>query len=454
MKVAIIGAGAYGSYIAHLLTAKFPESEIHIYEVGDSSSKTEDRIGYLSHILNAPYNALSKGRFFGYGGASVKWGGQLLTFSQNDFKNPTPFMKDIVEINEKYKDIVLSKFKLTNNKKEERLTEQLFTKTGIWLGYFNRNLFRFFKIKKEKQITLFPNSRVTKLLLEGKLVKGFEYIHNGNLQITNGYDYYFLAAGAFESGRILLNSHVTNNNYLSFSDHLSQKAFKIKSGTKIGITDFSFGVKGTSLITKRMIGEINGISFFTHPIFNSEFPFFQNLKKLLFGRQFTIKLFAEILKDIPSCIAFAWNMFIRKKLYVYKNEWYLQIDIENPVDSGKITLSEDKDLFGESGLNIDFTLGKDTDELFNKAKEIVKDYLDKNNVVYEPVNEVTNVEKYEDTYHPFGIYADFSSVEDYFTRYSNMLITNTGILPRAGGINSTCAVFPLIEEYIESIINK
>jgi hypothetical protein len=32
-----------------------------------------------------------------------------------------------------------------------------------------------------------------------------------------------------------------------------------------------------------------------------------------------------------------------------------------------------------------------------------------------------------------------------------MLVVNTGILPRAGGINSTCAVFPLIEEFIDSL---
>jgi hypothetical protein len=452
MKIAIIGSGVYGSYIANLLTNKYSAAEIHIYEVGNSSSKNENQIGYLSHILKAPYNALNKGRFFGYGGTGVKWGGQLLTFSPNDFKEPTRFMQDIVYMNVKYKDLVLSRFNLVNDKKEEVLTSQLFTKTGIWLGYFNRNLFKYFKIHKKKQIILHSTARVTKLLIEGNQIKGFEYISNKKLAIANHYNYYFLSAGAFESGRILLNSGLIDKNFLQFSDHLSQKSFKIKSGTKIGKTDFSFDVKGTSLVTKRMIGEIDGISFFAHPIFNSEFPFFQNFKRLMFGRHFSIQLIFELFKDIPSCIAFVWYMFIKRKLYVYKNEWYLQIDIENPINSGKIMLSEDKDLFEENGLNIDFTIGQHTDQLFAKAKEIVKKYLDENKVIYEVVKEVTNVEKYEDTYHPFGIYSDFSSIEDYFTRFSNLLITNTGILQRAGGINSTCAIFPLIEEYIENYI--
>ena len=453
MKIAILGSGAYGSYITNLLTIKYPQVEIHIYEVGDSRIKNEKQIGYLSHILKAPYNALTKGRFFGYGGASVKWGGQLLTFSNNDFANPSKFLQDIVELNVKYKNIVLSKFGLSNTREEEYITEDLFTKTGIWLNYFKRDLFRYFKIKHKKQVTLFSNHRVTKLQIEGNKLAGFECINNGNKKEISGYDYYFIATGAFECGRILLNSGLQKN-YFTFSDHLSQKAFKIKSGSKIGNIDFAFNIKNNSLITRRMIGEIDNVSFFAHPIYNSDFPFFQNLKRLLFGRHFSIKFIVETIKDIPACIAFAWSMFAKKRLYIYKNEWYLQIDIENPVDSGKITLSEDKDGFREPGLDIEFNVGQDTDKSFTKAKSIVKACLDKYNVDYEIEDEMTNVEKYEDTYHPFGIYSDFSSLEDYFTRFSNMLIVNTGILPRAGGINSTCSVFPLIEEYIEKYITN
>jgi hypothetical protein len=447
MKIAIIGAGTYGSYLAHTLSEKFPASEIHIYEVGDSSLKNESQIGYLSHILKAPYHALTKGRFFGYGGASVKWGGQLLTFSQNDFAELSRFLQDIVNLNDKYSDIVLSKFGLTINYPEKHITQDLFTKTGIWLNYFNRNLFKYFKIRKKKQVILHPNHRITKLVMENDKLSKIECHCSGNIEIITGYDYYFITVGAFESGRLLLNSGIAKGS-LKFSDHLSQKAFKIKSGTKLGDTDFQFGIKKASLITRRMVGEIDGVSFFAHPIFNLEFPFFQNLKQLLFGRHFSVKLITNIIKDIPACFAFVWSMFVKKKLYVYNNEWYLQIDIENSAGSGKITLSEDKDSYGEQGLNVEFTISEQTDEVFAKAKMLVKEYLDKNKVDYDVVEDETNVEKYEDTYHPFGIDSDFSSIEDYFMRFSNMLIINTGILPRVGGINCTCAVFPLIEEYI------
>ena len=64
------------------------------------------------------------------------------------------------------------------------------------------------------------------------------------------------------------------------------------------------------------------------------------------------------------------------------------------------------------------------------------------------IDEAVHTEKFEDEYHPFGLYSDFDSVEDYFNQFDNMLVVHSGVLPRAGGINSTSAVFPLLEEFI------
>jgi Choline dehydrogenase and related flavoproteins len=449
-KICVIGSGAYGSYICNLLNEKYPHEEVFLYEVGNESIKDENGIGYLSRI-KTQYTGLQKGRFFGLGGASVKWGGQLFTFSDNDFFQPAPFLKDIVDINIKWKNKIFSRFQLKNDYPEIRISESLYTKTGIWLGYFNRNLFKYFKVYKLQQVNVLTNRRVVKLLMDDKKnVSGIEFLYKGEL-FTRSYDYYFLATGAFESARLMLSSGLVKASTLPFSDHLSQRVFKIKSGTLIGNkVDFSFKVKGTSLITKRIVGEVDGVSFFCHPIYNSDFPFFQNFKKLLFGQVLSLNLIKSIVRDIPSSIAFAWDFFIKKQMFVYRNEFYFQIDIENPFDSGSISLINDRDKFGEKGVEVDFTVDQKTEDLFKKAKSLIREYLDANHVVYEELKEETQVEKYEDTYHPFGIYSDFDSANDYFHRFENMLITNTGILPRAGGINSTCAVFPLIEEYIEN----
>ena len=114
------------------------------------------------------------------------------------------------------------------------------------------------------------------------------------------------------------------------------------------------------------------------------------------------------------------------------------------------SLNDERDKFGEKSIDINLSILPETGELFTKARAIIKDYLDKNNVKYEELPFSTTAEKYEDVYHPFGMFSDFKSADDYFTHFDNMLVVNTGVLPRAGGINSTCAVLPLVEEYINN----
>lgn len=452
-KFAVIGAGTYGSYISNLLSKVYPHEIIDLYDVGDENLKNETEIGYLSHINKAPYEGLQKARFFGYGGASVKWGGQLLTFSKNDFTNPDKYLSDIVDINIKYKDTVLSRFNLKNKYPENRINDNLFTKTGIWLSYFHRNLFKHFHIRQNKKINLIPNTRITKILRDNNRITGFECIQDNTRKTITGYDQYFLCTGAFESSRLLINSKLSmKNGKMNFSDHLSQRAFKVKSGTLMGSIDFRFLMQGASLVTKRFVGEVDGYSFYSQPICNEDFPFFKDLKKLLFGRKLRMSIVLNIIKNLPQCFAFAWYMLVLRKMYVYNNEFYLQVDIEAPRESGEITLNNEMDQFKEKSINVDLSIMPKTGELFTKARNIIKDYLDTNGVIYEELPFSTTAEKYEDVYHPFGMFSDFESLNDYFSHFDNMLVVNTGVLPRAGGINSTCAVFPLVEEYINEYI--
>lgn len=450
-SICVIGAGAYGSYTIHTLCEKYPDVQITLFDVGDVHVKSEEEVGYKSNLLKSAYTGLTKGRFFGFGGATAKWGGQLLTFTKNDFRTPNQFLSDIITLNEKHKETVFKKFGIDNNFKENHVTPDLFTKTGIWLSYFSRNLFNYFQIAKKKNVQIIKNARVTKILTEGKKVVGIQYLRDGIIK-SSTFNHYFLTAGAFESNRILLKSGLNNENKCSFSDHLSQKVFKIKNSTLIGDEDYAFGVKGASLITKRMIGEIDGVSFFGNPIYNSEFPFFQNLKLILFKHELNFSAVKAVLIDVPSVIAFVWTMLVRKKVYVYKNEWHLYIDIENPDTSSYISLSKDKDAFGEAALDVSFTISEQANVIFEKAKKIIKEYLIANNVNFEECNDVIHADKSEDTYHPYGMLCEYSFIDDYCNHFENMFVINTGILPRAGGINTTAVGFPLIEEYISNYL--
>jgi nucleoside-diphosphate-sugar epimerase len=444
----IIGIGTYGSYVASKINESCPDAHITIFDVGNSSVKSEKEIGYKTIILKSPYNGTSKGRYFGFGGTSNKWGGQLLTFSDNDFEEPSGLLKDIVELNIKHREKIFRKFKINNKFEEKLITDRLFIKTGYWLGYFKRNLFKLFHIDKIKRLHIIPNARVVRFLYSENEIEGIEFIHNGTRSLAR-FDNYFLCSGAFESFRLLLNSGLMNTDSVSFSDHLSKKIFLIKGSTKIGKDDFGFKVNGLSLITKRIIGEMDGVSFCVNPNFNDDFQFFQNLKALLFRKEWKPELIKSMILDFPSFIAFAWSILVKKRIFAYKNQWELQIDIENPSTESKISLSDISDEYGEKSLDLKFVFGQNVESLYLKILPLIKNYLDNHNVNYEEIVEKIQGIKMEDTYHPYGMISNMNSVEEYFSWFKNMMVFNTGILPRAGGINTAAAVLPLIEEFFE-----
>lgn len=449
MEIAVLGAGTYGSYVINSLIEKYPDAHITLFDVGEKGVKSERKIGYYSSLKKAMYKGLTDGRFFGFGGASDKWGGQLLTYTENDFKNPDDFMKGVVSLDKKDKDEMLAKFNLENKFPENHVSLDLFTKTGIWLSALHRNFFYWFKISHRKQVTVLTHCRVEKLLSkDGKHIESVVYKYNGQ-EKQKSFDFYFLTSGAFESARILLSSGLADSDKIPFSDHLSQKIFKVKKSTKIGNEDFVFRMRGTSLITKRMIGEVGNCSFYVHPVFNLKFPFFESVKEVLFKHHFQWKYVWNIFMDIPNVIGFAWAVLVLRRMYVMNNEWYLYIDIENPTTNSYVTLSKETDHFGINGLDVFYNVGDDAVDVYQKAKLMAQKHLDECHVDYEVVSDKISVQTCEDIYHPYGMYK-FKDMEDYYSHWDNMLIVTTGCLSRSGGINPTASMLPVVDEFIDN----
>lgn len=453
MNICILGAGTYGSYAVNSIQEKYPSAKITVFDVGDRNVKSEGGIGFLSVLKNSIYKGLSDGRYFGWGGASHKWGGQLLTYTHNDFVHPNDFMKGIIELNIKYKDDFLKKFKIENKFPEKQLSENLFTKTGVWLSMLHRNFFHWFNVDKRKNVTILSHCRVVKLeSSDKKHIDSVIYLED-KIEKTASFDFYFLTSGAFESVRILLSSELLVNRKVSFSDHLSKKIFKVKGSTIIGSEDYVFRMRGTSLITKRIIGEINDTSYYIHPVFNLKFPFFEMIKEITFYHNFSLRKIGNyivtIIRDIPHVIGFVWSVIILRKIYVMNKEWFLYIDIENPTKDSYVELSKETDKFGLPAMDVYYNLGDSALDIYEKAQKQAIEYLDSNNVNYEVISEKIDVQTCEDIYHPYGM-IQFNSINDYYTRWDNMLLVSTGILPRSGGINPTATLLPLIDEFVNN----
>lgn len=302
--------------------------------------------------------------------------------------------------------------------------------------------------EKYKNVTLHPLCRVTKVNVDGKKVVSFEYIEGGVKKTASDYDFIFLAAGAFEDTRIMMVSGLQDKTCVQFSDHIAKRIFNVKGSTKLGDVDMEFKISKFSFISKRIIGEQSGVSYFGYPAFNADYPFFQNLKKLLFGHKFTMAIVWAVLKDIPSAFLFAWRFFIQHRLYVYKNNWGLVLHMENPLGHGKVLLSDTLDKFGEKGISIDFSISPESKAIFADVANKFDKLLTESGIEHYPAEDAVTTRKFEDEYHPFALYSDFASVDEYYNQFENMLVIHSGVLPRAGGINSTSAAFPLLEEFI------
>ena len=78
-KICIIGCGTYGAYLTKRLAEKLgPTAQITVIEIGGDKTRDESETGIEAE--SATSRAAQLGRYFGLGGTSARWGGQVLFF--------------------------------------------------------------------------------------------------------------------------------------------------------------------------------------------------------------------------------------------------------------------------------------------------------------------------------------------------------------------------------------
>ena len=448
--ICIAGAGTYGSYLANAILESCPNTKIILIETGDHHVKSEQEIGFSSFLKENSYNAASKGRFFGLGGTSAKWGGQLLFFSDNDCISDAS-MDSIKQMNNTYKERVLNRFFAWAPRLEEKKIEGgLYIKSGIWLQYNKRNLFNFFQLSKKSNIELITNARVKKINLEGGKVNSVTILKDG-FEVFIHADSFYITCGALETMRLLAASDFFNleEETKGFADHISTRCFSIpKLPPVICGHDFTYKFVGGSLVTSRIIGEFDGVTFYMQPVFNEKFVFFQVLKNVLFKGKFSFVQLLMAGKQFLHLFPFVFNYFSKKQLYVYKN-WEINLDIEIDDSDNYIKHSNRKDIFEINGIDIHFSIPQSTMLRIEKAKSIIKALLIKEGLAFTEVDSNSSALKLEDTYHPYKMYNQQTGLQERFNPFVNLFVCHTGILDRAGGLNPTAALFCMLEDHVE-----
>jgi hypothetical protein len=447
--ICIAGAGTYGSYIANAIAEKYPAVKIILIETGNEQIKSETEIGFLSSLKKGAYNAATAGRYFGLGGTSARWGGQLLFLTDNDCRKDLS-MVALKAVNAKYRSAVLQRFfKTVPALPEELLPEGLFIKKGIWLQFDKRNLFNFFALNTKANITIKKNCRVIQVNSAGTAVESVRLLCNGQEETVKA-DIFYICCGAIETMRLLAASGFYNlpETTKGFADHVSLRCFRIHSKqTTLAGHNFQYQFIGKSLITSRIIGEVEGVHFYMQPVFNERFVFFQVLKGLLIKGQFSFKQSLLALKQVFHLFPFVAEYVFKKKLYVYK-DWDINIDIELDKAGNHLSLTDQKDAFGESGVAIDFEIPETTKQKIATAKQRIQQLLQDEGIAYTSLGETTSALKLEDTYHPYALYPETMPFEERYHPAANMYVLHTGLLNRAGGINPTAVLFCQAEHHI------
>jgi hypothetical protein len=471
-KICIIGCGTYGAYLTRGLVEKFGKTvEITVVEIGNEKTKDETEIGIAAESKAA--QAAAKGRYFGLGGTSARWGGQVLFFDKRD--NPTNDLdwQKIVAVNAQYRAVVCQKLLGNVPNLDALLADERAEKTGIWLKYTKRNIFKRLNKNVINSIKIIKNQRVTDFIINNKKIESVlcqnrglsSGTHEGASNIKIEADIFYLTAGAIESCRLLLALNERHNLGLStdlgkhYGDHLSVELFKIRGHKPVILAaDLLPKIVNGSLITTRLIvSDDQGRIGFAHPIFNKDVKIFTSIKRLLFGQQHINFNLKDVFEGLEFLIRFGFCALFLKKMYAHRNNWSLQLDIEQAFPNDNyVDLSEKTDKYGQKTARLNWRVSEADKKAIEHIKEKLIAILDKESIHYSVVYD-PNIEadKIEDVYHPVGFMRlghDKKAVLGFDCRVNgleNLYHFSTAMFPSAKSINPTAAAFCFIEQHLD-----
>lgn len=464
-KICIIGCGTYGAYLTRGLVEKFGDDiALTLIEMGNEKTKNETEMGITAESVTA--RAAEKGRYFGLGGTSARWGGQVLFFDDRDNPKNEVDWRTIVRINHQYKGVVLQKLLGNMPKVGSLLTDKNNEKTGIWLKYAKRNMFKSLDKNVLNTIQLIKNQRVTDFIFENRTIKAVLCQNTEGVSQRIEADVFYLTAGAIESCRILLALNEQHNVITStdlgkhYGDHLSVELFRIKHRPTIDGTDFLPRIVKGSLVTKRwVVTDKSGRVGFAHPVFNKEVKVFTSLKRLLFGQQkidFSLK---DVFEGMEFLVRLGFSVLFLKKMYAHRNTWSLQLEIEQAFpNDNSISLSEKRDKYGQKTARLNWQVRPEDQRAIDDIKADLMQKLDAENihytVVYKPNIEETKI---EDVYHPAGFIRlghDENAVLDFNCRVKgidNLYHFSTAMFPSVKSASPTAAGFCFIEDHLHRV---
>lgn len=500
--VCIVGAGAAGLFLAARLVRR--GIDVVVVEAGDRICADGQAVGIETIVEDDSYRATSEGRAFGLGGTTSLWGGQLIPYSELDFRqaeangfNP---WRHIVGVVKRYSQNVADMLGLQPmvdwfdpsalipvavvNALHSRGLQIV---TSDWLPFRKRNFA--FLVKTlgvtRGNLSIFLNAPAitwdVRLLAEGLYLIASLTAKAGNRFLKILARSFVLAAGTIESTRILLEMKRQSPGIMLghgaalgryLSDHLSCRVANVRPEdltlcSQLFAPRFLAGRMKTFRFVERHAPP-DVLRGFFHFIFDNDNEGFHLVKKVLLGLQSRTlpKVSAqEMTRSITEIAALAWNRWVRQRLFIpTKTPVHLQLDIEQiPHPSNRVILTRELDAWGRPMAVVQWQIREEDCQAIHAA---VSRFItlwpgyESGFPGLLPDQEGVSGYKPHDAYHPVGtcrMGVDSEAVVDPELRVHgvlNLSVLSTAVFPSAGTANPTFSMLCLAESLVERLAKE
>lgn len=443
--ICIVGAGMAGQIIAKI-TSENGLKTLILESGGEKINEDTESLNYFDtrHINQLRKN--HKNRTRQIGGSTNLWANKILKMSEIDFIEKEkmklkewPIMFE--EINKLYSEadkiFFENKIPLNDDKFKDNYLNNIFKKNKIFdkvcsftpskISKFNLKSIFTKKLLSNKNIILIKNATATNFSMHENEIVSVN-VRNKYKSFKIKSKKFILAAGAIENARFLLNNEIKNkifynhNNGKYFMDHIRTSLGKIYSGKKIKFNRFfmynylNYKIQNSLILKKEEI--LNNNILNSHVIFSPSYnqdseKLFNDFIKLLKFKKLNINIFINLFNIIEQIYMNIPHENLNKYfLYMY-SKYKKKINLpynfscfdllyhgeQFPNYNSMIKLSNQKDIFHQNKIELNWNLSKVDYETVDFYKNKINEFIDlDNNFSFSQNNKIN----FEDSSHHSG----------------------------------------------------
>lgn len=411
--ICVIGAGVAGLLLSNKLARH--GFRVHLLEAGGLHLEQRSQDLYKSEMQGVFYQGATEGRFRTFGGASTRWGGQLLAYPdevfekrealgsivwpivESDIRPYYPEIFKIMGVNDlPFTDEFLERF----GHRAELKSEQVRVRFSKFAPFSKRNLGRTIgrKCLASHRITVFSHANAVSVDLDD------EGSHVGSITVKNyqGGTYrfkardYVICTGTIETSRLLLGStgrqacgvgNLTDQVGRYFHDHLKVRAATLGKKSRAAFVKYfsPYYVRNTLLSPKleataswqrdeQLLGTMG--HFFIHEG-DTEFGLLRQMLVDLQRRQFAIKSLGRMPLLLSGAVKMAYALKVKGRRTI-SSQGGVTLDLETeqkPRFDSRIRISGRIDSIGLPETIVDWKVSNEEGESVRRFAGVIDRYL-------------------------------------------------------------------------------